>query len=87
MKVILISGSPRKQGNTMHALQACKEVIEAEGLQAEIISLAGRSIQSCIACYKCKELNRCILKDDANEIMDHIREAQGFRPGRREATI
>ncbi|HHX50350.1 MAG TPA: flavodoxin family protein, partial [Clostridia bacterium] len=58
-KVILLSGSPRAKGNTMQVLSECAGVIEAEGLEAEVISLHGKNIRSCIACYKCKELGRC----------------------------
>ena len=81
MKVVLISGSPRKKGNTMQVMENCKESVEAEGLEAEIISLAGKDIKSCIACYKCKEQPKCVLADDANQIMDLLRESQGLITG------
>ena len=38
MKVVLLSGSPRKQGNTVQALNQCAEVIRQEGLDAQVIS-------------------------------------------------
>jgi len=78
MKVILVSGSPRLNGNTVQALSACAQAIEAEGLEAEIVSLAGKNIRSCIACGKCAELGRCSIDDGANEIIEKIQNAEGF---------
>lgn len=77
-KVVLLSGSPRSQGNTMRILQECARVIESQGLRTEIISLSGKRIQSCIACGKCAVNKRCTLDDGLNEIIDKIREARGL---------
>lgn len=79
--VVLLSGSPRANGNTEYALNVCKEVIEAHGLTAEIISLRGKEIRGCIACGKCGELGKCSIQDDLNEILPRIREAKGFIVG------
>ncbi|MGL6298087.1 MAG: flavodoxin family protein [Methanobacteriaceae archaeon] len=79
-KVILLNGSPRKESNTQYTLEKCAESIEKEGVEAEIISLRGKKIDSCIACMKCRETARCVLKDDLNDIMDKLREADGFIP-------
>lgn len=80
-KVILLSGSPRPEGNTFQVLHECLNVIENQGVEAELISLAGKKIQSCIACGKCAELKRCALKDDVNPIIEKLRSAQGFIVG------
>ncbi len=77
-KVILLSGSPRAEGNTFQVLHECLKVIEGQEVQAEVISFAGKKIQSCIACGKCAELKRCAIDDGLNEIIDKIRQAQGF---------
>lgn len=77
-KVILLSGSPRADGNTYQVLQESLKVIESKGVEAELISLAGKRIQSCIACDKCLELKKCVLNDGLNEIIEKIRNAQGF---------
>ncbi len=76
--VVLLSGSPRANGNTEYALAVCKEEIEKHGLTAEIISLRGRQIHGCIACGKCGEQNCCALPDDLNDILPAIQEAKGF---------
>lgn len=80
-KVILLSGSPRPQGNTMLVMDACSQAIRQEGVEAEIISLHNKKIRSCIACYKCGELGRCSIDDDLNEIINKIKEAQGLIVG------
>lgn len=77
-KVILLSGSPRAEGNTYQVLHESLKVIESHGVKAELISLAGKKIQSCIACDKCIELKKCVLNDGLNEIIEKIRNAQGF---------
>ena len=53
MKVLLISGSPKPNGNTVQIMQECMKVIEERGVETELISFAGRKIESCIACGKC----------------------------------
>ena len=78
-KVIIISGSPRKDGNTMDLLHIAAEEIEKAGCEAEIISLAGKDIKGCIACPNCcAEHGKCILDDGANEIFDKIAHADGL---------
>ena len=79
-KVVLISGSPKPEGNTALLMRECAQVIEAAGVQTEIISFAGRKIESCIACQKCKS-GHCGLEDGLNEIIDKIRPAQGLIVG------
>ncbi|HJJ48349.1 MAG TPA: flavodoxin family protein [Methanocorpusculum sp.] len=79
--VILLSGSPRANGNTELALTVCKEAIEAAGLTAKIISLRGKEIKGCIACGKCAGTGCCSLKDDLNTFLPEIREAKGFIVG------
>ncbi|HJJ81630.1 MAG TPA: flavodoxin family protein [Methanocorpusculum sp.] len=76
--VVLISGSPRANGNTEYALNICKEEIEKHGLTAEIISLRGKQIHGCIACGKCGTQDCCALQDDLNEMLPAIKEAKGF---------
>lgn len=77
-KVLLVSGSPKKEGNTAQILGKCAEKIQALGLETEVISLAGRRIEACIACGKCVGKGVCVLDDGINEIADKVREAKGL---------
>jgi multimeric flavodoxin WrbA len=73
MKVLLISGSPKPNGNTSLLMQECSKVIEEHGVEAEIVSFAGKKIEACIACGKCSKTGKCGLDDGLNEIIDKIR--------------
>ena len=54
MKVIGISGSARKDGNTALIIRAVFEELEAEGIRTELVQLAGKPMDGCRACYGCK---------------------------------
>lgn len=79
MKVIAISGSPRKNGNTEHACNVALTPIAAAGIETELISLAGKDIQPCIACGACEKAKRCVAhKDDFDPIYDTAINADGI---------
>lgn len=80
-KVLLLCGSPRPNGNTALALEECAKVIRDRGLDAEIFSLAGKKVESCTACYRCKEEGFCVLEDGLDELIDKVRDADGFIVG------
>lgn len=79
-KVILLCGSPRKNGNTMGILKLCAEEIEKQGVEAEILTLVGQDIRSCIACSKCGASGKCVFNDGVNEIVEKLKDADGFIP-------
>ena len=64
MKVIGIVGSPRKGGNTEALTVHTLEAIAEEGLDTELVSLAGLDIRGCNACNVCLEEERCPIDDD-----------------------
>jgi multimeric flavodoxin WrbA len=78
MKVILINGSPREKGTTAFALGIIAEVLESEGISAEIITIGNRSICGCIGCGGCSDAGKCIIDDELNEIAFKMREADGM---------
>ena len=81
MKVVAISGSPRKGGNTYILLRRVLDVVQAEGIGTELIELAGRTVQGCTACLKCRELadGACHGRHDAiNECIEAIAGADGI---------
>jgi multimeric flavodoxin WrbA len=77
-RVLLLNGSPRAEGNTAQVCRECARVIETCGVSAEIVSLAGKRIESCTACYLCRDQGVCALDDGLNEIIDQLRSSQGF---------
>ena len=65
MKVLLINGSPREQGNTFLALSEVAKSINDEGVDTEIISIGKQAVQGCIACGMCgRNGGRCTFHDD-----------------------
>lgn len=81
MKVVAFSGSARKGGNTALMLQRVLSVLEAEGIETELIELAGRTAQGCTVCLKCREHadRRCRGRSDAiNECIAKADEADGI---------
>jgi multimeric flavodoxin WrbA len=80
-KVVLLCGSPRAKGNTAQIMEECARVIREEGLETEIYSLSGKTIESCTACYQCRDSGNCILPDGLDELIDMLRNAEGFIVG------
>jgi multimeric flavodoxin WrbA len=80
-KIILISGSPKPDGNTAQLMGECAKVIQEQSVEAEVISFAGMSIGSCTACGKCSETGECDIHDDLSGIIEKIRGAQGLIVG------
>lgn len=64
MKVLMINGSPHREGNTFLALSEVAKALEEEGIESEIVWIGTKAVQGCIACYKCMELGRCVFHDD-----------------------
>lgn len=81
MKVVAFNGSPRENGNTKHLLRMVCDVLEAEGIDTEIVQVGGRNVHGCTACMKCAENQdrKCVLTGDpVNEWMEKMFEADGI---------
>jgi len=78
MKVVAIIGSPRKNGNTELLTKHTLKAISEEGLDTELIRLAGLEIKPCTACMACKEQEICSIKDDLFPIYLKMKEADGI---------
>ena len=81
MKVLMINGSPRKEGNTSIALQEMEKIFQAEGIEVETVSIGGKDIRGCIACGRCAELGRCVFDDLVNEIAPKFEACDGLVVG------
>ena len=66
MKVLLINGSARKEGNTFLALSEVAKTLQNNGLETEIFQLGNKPVRGCIACGQCvtKQLGHCVFDDD-----------------------
>jgi multimeric flavodoxin WrbA len=80
MKVVAFNGSGRKDGNTAMLIRRVLSVLEAEGIETELIQLAGEHIRGCNACRTCfsTKNNRCVIEDDnVNAYIQKMVEADG----------
>jgi multimeric flavodoxin WrbA len=66
MKVVAFNGSARKDGNTAILVRKVFAELETEGIETELVQLAGQAIRGCTACGKCRENRnqRCVVKSD-----------------------
>ena len=84
MKVIAFNGSGRKDGNTAILLNVVLEELSKEGVETELIQLAGKAPHGCIACYKCfenKDRKCAVTKDSLNDYLTKMIEADGILLG------
>ncbi|MBR6648379.1 MAG: flavodoxin family protein [Bacteroidaceae bacterium] len=84
MKVLLINGSPRKEGNTFIALTEVAKQLAKEGIESEIVWIGNKPIRGCVACGQCaaKGLGRCVFDDDiCNRISEKFADANALIVG------
>ena len=78
MKVLLINGSPRLDGNTTLALKEMIEVFKSEGIDTETIQIGQKDIRGCIACTKCFTEGKCVFNDLVNEVAPIFKDCDGL---------
>ena len=78
MKVLIINGSPRVDGNTSIAVDEVAKTFEAEGIETEIIQIGNKDVRGCIACGSCAESGKCVFDDVVNELASKFEEAEGL---------
>ena len=79
MKVILINGSPRADGNTYLALKECAGEIEKYGVETEIFQIGNKPVRGCISCGGCSKAGHCVFQDDImQDMLDKMKEADGI---------
>lgn len=78
MKVLIINGSPRANGNTSVALEEMKKIFDAEGIEAETVQVGNKNARGCVACGRCAELGKCVFDDIVNELAPKFEEADGL---------
>ena len=78
MKVLLVNGSPHKEGCTYTALNEVAKELNKEGIETEIFWIGIKPISGCIACHKCSEIGKCVFNDVVNEFAEKAKKADGF---------
>ena len=84
MKVVAFNGSARKDGNTAILLNLVLDELKGEGMDTEVIQLAGEPLAGCIACYKCiknKDQKCAVDNDRFNDYIAKMYQAEGILLG------
>ncbi|MBQ3640831.1 flavodoxin family protein [bacterium] len=77
MKVLLVNGSPHKNGCTYTALEEIAKTLKEEGIDSEIYQ-TGTQHEACRACYACRKIGHCVIDDGVNEFVEKAKEFDGF---------
>ncbi len=78
LKVLILNGSPRKNGNTSIALREMESIFQAENVEVETIQIGNKDIRGCIACGTCAKKGQCVFDDIVNELAPKFEEADGL---------
>lgn len=78
MKVLLLNGSPRANGNTALALAEMCKIFTESGIQTEVVQVGNKPVRGCIACGKCYEKGKCVFDDLVNETAPKFAECDGL---------
>jgi multimeric flavodoxin WrbA len=78
MKILAISCSPRKHGNTVTLLEQALRGAQGEGADVELYSVSGKNIQPCEGCWSCRNTGQCHQEDDMQELFNKMIGADGI---------
>ena len=81
MKVLMINGSPKANGNTYTALHEMEKIFAQEVIETEILHIGNKDIRGCISCGQCYEKGRCVFEDVVNETAQKFEECDGLVVG------
>lgn len=78
MKVLIINGSPRKDGNTAIAIREMEQVFQQKDVEVETVQIGTQDVRGCIACGSCAKNGKCVFDDVVNELAPKFEEADGL---------
>lgn len=78
MKVLMLNGSPRANGNTARALSELENIFAAEGIETETVQIGNKEIRGCISCFSCYKTGKCVIDDIVNELAKKFEECDGL---------
>lgn len=77
MNVLMINGSPRKDGNTTIAVNEMVKIFESEDIEVEVVQVGTMDIRGCIACGSCHKTGKCVFDDIVNILHSKLAAADG----------
>ncbi len=78
MKVLMLNGSPRVNGNTARALSELEKMFELEGVETETVQIGNKDIRGCVSCFSCYKTGKCAIDDIVNELAKKLEECDGL---------
>ena len=78
LKVLMLNGSPRTNGNIALAFQEMEQVFRENGIGVENIQLGKQVIRGCIACESCRKTHKCVFDDIVNKLAEKFEAADGL---------
>ena len=78
LKVLMLNGSPRSNGNTAVALREMETVFRKNGVEVETVIIGNRAIRGCVACGGCAKTGKCVFDDAVNELAPKFEAADGL---------
>ena len=78
MKVLLVNGSPNKNGCTARALTEITNTLAECGIESEVFHVGKKAISGCMGCRACRDLGKCVIDDLVNQFAERAKTADGF---------
>lgn len=78
MKVLMINGSPHKDGNTYIALEEMGKIFMEEGIESEILHIGNKAVRGCIGCRSCVKKGQCVFDDCVNDTAPKFEACDGL---------
>ena len=78
MKVLILNGSPKTNGNTMTAISELVKVFDSGGVESEVIHVGNKDIRGCVSCNSCAVKGKCVFDDVVNEIAPKFEACDGL---------
>ena len=78
MKVLLLNGSPRVNGNTAAALGEMESIFAQEGIETETVQIGTWPIRGCTACRYCHKEGKCVYDDGINELAEKFKDSDAL---------
>lgn len=78
MKVLIINGSPRLNGNCSKLIDEMVNIFEQEGIEVENYQIGAKAFRGCMGCNYCYEAHECVFKDDVNQLARIFNDSDGL---------
>lgn len=81
MKVLMLNGSPRVNGNTAIALHEMEQIFQQNDIETEILHIGNKDIRGCVACRSCEKTGKCVFDDLVNKTAPKLKACDGLVVG------